>query len=161
MPATISITMPGYKDIADGKEKPPLKAQVKASMDHREVVAMRADPDVFLHLIGASLAHDAAAAAHESSQQQPKLVSFRADRHIVVARNPATNSSKVFSVPRSASDEDKALIMQEAERWLENAEKPDEDAQDVDEQQDEGGDHADKHNEEEQDEDEQQDESDE
>ena len=161
MPATVSITLPGYKDIASGDEKPPMEAQVKASMDHREVVAMRADPDVFLHLIGASLAHDAAAAASESSQRQPKLVSFRADRHIVVARSPATGSSKVFSVPRSASEEDIELIMQEAERWLGNVDKPNEDEQDVDEQQDEGGDHADKHNEEEQDEEEQQDECDE
>ena len=156
MPATVSITLPGYKDIASGDEKPPMEAQVKASMDHREVVAMRADPDVFLHL-----AHDAAAAASESSQRQPKLVSFRADRHIVVARSPATGSSKVFSVPRSASEEDIELIMQEAERWLGNVDKPNEDEQDVDEQQDEGGDHADKHNEEEQDEEEQQDECDE
>ena len=160
VPPTFSIMMPGYTDVDSKEKKPPLAAKVKSSMDHREVVAIQADPAIWLHLMGASRAQDAAAAAaSQSPRKHPKLVAWRADRHVVVARHRGKKgSSKIFSVPRDASQEDKDAIFKEAEDWLdkgdgEDREEDGEDQQEEDDKED-GDDMEDEDKEEAQDDDE-------
>ena len=149
VPQTITITMPGYTDKDTQEDEPPMEAKVKSSMDHREVVAIQADPAIWLHLMGASGAHDAAAAASsQPPQKRNKLVSWRADRHVVVARHPGKKgSSKIFSVPRDASQEDREAIFKKAEKWTatgsneedneEGGEDQEEDGEEEEEEQDE------------------------
>ena len=172
VPHTVTITMPGYTDKDTQESEPPMEAKVKSSMDHREVVAIQADPAIWLHLMGASRAHDAAAAASsQSPEKKNKLVSWRADRHVVVARHPGKKgSSKIFSVPRDASQEHRDAIFKKAEQWLataSNEEDNEEDGEDkeddVEEKEEEGEDKEEEGEEkgEEQDEDEDEEEVDE